>query len=82
MQNTSPRSLQQVVQMITPLKSDCDEDLLDVASTDLDQTQFDTMVEEDESQSENNEAIEQEKNHNDLSNQDKQILILKLPKIL
>ena len=61
---------------------DCDEDLLDVASIDLDQTEFDMMVEEDESQSENNEVIEQETNHNDLSNQDKQILMSKLPKIL
>ena len=61
---------------------DCDEDLLDVASIDLDQTEFDMMVEGDESQSENNEVIEQETNHNDLSNQDKQILMSKLPKIL
>ena len=52
----------------------CAGNLLDVASIDLDQIEFDMMIEEDDPQSENNEVMEQQKNQNEQRHQSKQPL--------
>ena len=84
MQNTSPRSLQPLIRMITPLKGarrksianneipenkreklcDCDGDLLDVASINLEQIEFGITIEENKTQSKDNEVIQQQSNQN------------------
>lgn len=94
MQNTSPRSLQPLIRMITPLKGarrksiannevpenkreklcDCDGDLLDVASINLEQIEFGITIEENKTQSKDNEVIQQQSNQNEQGHKDKQIL--------
>ena len=63
MQNTSPRSLQPLIRMITPLKGARRKS---IANNEIPENkrEFDIKIEENKTQSEDNEVIQQQSNQN------------------